>query len=160
MEYNYYSISIEGFFKRSYVIYKDTALFLSVERRSFFSNEHVFYDAGGKEIMYLKKPFSLFSYTYKIFENNILVGEVKKENFSTNYILDTIENHLVARTNLLGTEFTFYNGDAEVAKGTRKMFARVNAYQIAIQEGFNDLHFLATLIAISLTRQAKKRKQG
>lgn len=160
MNFNYYNISIEGIFKRKYIICKGDDLFLIVEKRGFFSNEHVFRDPGGNEIMYLKKPFSLFNYTYEIFENNVQTGEIKKENFSTKYILDTNENNLVASTNLIGTEFTFYNGNAEVAKGTRKMFSRENAFQLAIMEGYDDLHLLATIIAIALTRQSKKNKKG
>jgi uncharacterized protein YxjI len=160
MEFNYYNISIVGVFKRKYLIHKDGSPFLTVERRSFFSSEHIFNDVSGREIMYLKKMFSLFKYQYEIYKNNTFKGEIRKENFSNTYILDTNENHLIAKNNFTGTEFTFYNGDKEIVKGTRKIFSRENAYQLAIMEGYNDLYILATMIAIATTRQSKRRKKG
>lgn len=160
MKFNYYTISIKGIFKRKYEIYRDGKFFIEVEKRSFFSNEFVFRDIEGTEIMFLKKPFALFKYRYEIYEENNLTGEITKESFSNKYIIDTAENHLISKTNITATEYTFYNGETEIAKGTRKIFSRENAYQLAIMEGYRDLHILATIIAISLTRHSKKKKSG
>jgi uncharacterized protein YxjI len=158
MNFNYYSISVKGFFQKKYLIVRNEKPYMTVEKRSFFSFEHVFRDEYGEELFSIRKPFSLFTYKYEIFENGAYLGVIRKENFSTTYILDTIDDYYRAKLNFTGTEYTFYDGEVEIGKGTRKIFSMDRAFQLAIMEGYNDDYILAVLIVTSLVRSSRRRK--
>jgi uncharacterized protein YxjI len=158
MNFNYYFVSIKGFFQKKYLIEKNEKPYITVEKRSFFSFEHVFRNENDEELFSIRRPFSLFKYKYEIFENGVFVGRINKENFSNTYILDSIDDYYLAKLNFTGTEYTFYEGELEIGKGTRKIFSRDRAFQMAIMEGYNDDFILAVLIVTSLVRSSKRRK--
>jgi len=158
MEFNKYTISKIGFFRKSFEINQSDTLKYKVSTPGWFGYKHlIFRDIKEKEVLVIKRNRSLFNRTIELTATGGLRGELTTTLFLKTHKLKTDVATYTAESNWLKDEYTIYLGDDDIAKVSRKFFSDNKQYGIAIVEGNHDLFSLGMIVCIEIQRMTNNK---
>lgn len=158
MEFNKYTISKIGFFRKSFEINQDNSLKYKVSTPGWFGYRYlIFKDVDENDVLIIKRNHSIFKRNFELTASGGLRAELTTSLFLKTQTLKTDVATYIAESNWLKDEYTIYLGDDDIAKVSRSFFSDNKQYGIAIMEGNHDLFILGMIVCIEIQRMTANK---
>ncbi len=157
MKFNTYTISVKGFFRKSYQIYEDGILRYEIKSPGFFAYREIEFYKEGAIILKVHRPMTFGGFRFEFKENNREVGTLHKDMISNTYRLDSAVANYRAEGAFFGGDYTIFLGDEDIAIVSVKTFSTDHKYGIAIIDGNHDLYILAMVVMIDVVKRVRAK---
>lgn len=158
MNFDKYTISKKGFWRKSFEVYEKDELKYRVSCPGWFTYHHViFTNLQGIEVLRIKRFSEFFTRKAELIDSDGLRGEMTKKTFSSEYILKSDAFTYTVNRNWIGDEYTVYHSDEDIAKVSRRMMTNHKQYGVAIIEGNHNLFILGMIICIEIIRMTNNK---
>lgn len=158
MDFRFYSISIKGFFNKTYLIDENQLPAYEIVKTNWFTKVYKMVDSDLQDILTIQADFKLLGVKYTILKNQKVYATVEKETFDSTYHVTTAADMYSIEKRLMEKGVTFLNGIEEVAKMSYNLSRKKDKVKIAIDDQ-EDQELILALAFIMLLRLLAKKKR-
>lgn len=157
MEYNIFTISVDGFFKKTYIVHKNDKLLYTARPRGFFSQSYHLYNTQDQLVLDINYKFNPFNLRVEIIDSDGLAGTIKKKTFANTFIIESYNGDYRIEGNFWSTNFDVFHNENQIAKVSRKKFTNNKAYGMAVIEGVDEDFVVSLLLSTIIIREVRKK---
>lgn len=157
MEFNTYTLSVRGVFKKYFEIYSDDHLLYVAKSTSIFNKNFILRDTYDHEILRIKQKIGFFKMTYIIIEDGYEIAKVVKSALDKKLICEGDMSDFTVEGNFLNTQYDIYEDQEQVAKVSRKLFKLKKSYGIAIDAEVDQIAVLSLCIILAIVNVMRQK---
>jgi uncharacterized protein YxjI len=157
MEFNTYTLSVRGFFKKYFEIYTNEQLLYVAKSTSLFNKNFVLFDTDDNELFRIKQKLGFFNMKYIVIKDGYEIAQVVKSAFDKKLICQGDMDEFFVEGNFFNTEYDIYHNDEEVGKVSRKLLRLKKSYGIAVDAEVDQLSVLCLCVILAIINVMRQK---
>lgn len=154
-----FTISRHGILSKSYKISNEKMQLYTV-KTGWFLKSLTFFDMNGREVLKIRRPFSVIQIKFEIIVNGYVRANIVSESALKNKLsIESLAGLYFVEGNFWGDEYDIEDAHEVIAKVAKKRFSRLR-YGVAIAQGNDNLFILAIVMTIELLTRVKTARRS